>query len=88
MIMSEELLQQIGTLKEVANSKGFQVSYLDRGQHQKYIDGVAGRYELWLEGHWFDSKIYFCQTLEELCEKGIQEVMSAMEKSTPGRFRD
>lgn len=86
--MSEELMQQIRSLKEEANSKGFQVSYLDRGSQQKYIQGVAGRYELWLEGHWFDSKIYFCQTLEELCERGIPEVISAMEKSTPGRMRD
>jgi len=74
-------------LKEHARLRGFFVTMLDRGANFRRIS-CADRFEIWLEGRRFNSKVSFCGTLQEAVDEALPEINEMMEIFKPGRFRD
>jgi len=80
-------LDQIKNFINEVKSRGFLLSFIDL--QNQFIPNVGyNRYEFWLEGHLFDSKVFEAHTIEEMCTCGIPEVRKIMDELTPGRFVD
>ena len=77
-------------VKEI-EAQGFEISLWDRGEKynplgdEKYI---AGRYELWLNSKWQYRKVYFSQSIDDICSIGFQKVREAIKTRTPGKYSD
>lgn len=80
-------LNQIKNFINEVNTRGFLLSFVDL--HNQSIPNMSYiRYEFWLEGHLFDSKVFEAHTIEEMCTEGIPEVRRLMDERIPGRFTD
>ena len=69
-------------LKVMAAKRGFEISLLDRGSRFRRI-ATADRFEIWLKGKYFESKISYRGTLQEAVDEAVPEVERLMNESEP-----
>lgn len=82
--MTERLIEE---LQKEAKGKGFLLRLLDRNKTGFYNQS-GDRFDLWLEGHLFDSKVATANTLEELYTANVHKIRELMQIRKPGRFDD
>jgi len=74
--MTKRLIEE---LQKEAEGKGFLLRLIDR-DNSGYCNRSGYRFELWLEGHLFDSKVATANTLDELYTANEHKIRDLMQK--------
>jgi len=87
-IPQTENLKAYESFKKIIESKGYHISIIHRPD-LRISNELAGKYEIWFEGNWFDTKAGTGETLEEAVKNARPSIQKAIKNwAKPGKLND